>query len=738
MLKKPIIIGGALALAVVVLTLAVTSAPAIKTSPKAVLAERLWKSSGHADKNGEPFRHWDGDGAVSTGCAKCHSRYGIIDYMGYDGSTPNVVDGPAKTDSTVDCLVCHTDDKKGILRSWNTVVFPSGAVISGLGPEAICMECHQGRAAKATVDARITSSGVTNPDVSSSKLSFSNVHYFAAAATQMGTVVKGGYEYAGKEYDARFRHIDGYNACNTCHNPHSLKVDLKGCAQTCHTGVTDPKDIRYVGSMTDYDGDGDIYEGMYYEVQHVMDKTLDTIYRYARTILNRPIVYNGGANPYWFFDTNANGVPDANETTSYNAFSIRLLKAAYNYQVAMKDPCQYAHNGKYIIELLYDSIEDLNVALAAPAPAGASSFAAEAAFPTDLSALHREDEGHFNGGSMPFRDWDDSADYTVPAGCAKCHSATGLEKYVAGGQVNLTANEPVANGFLCTTCHTAPPNLIQIPNVVFPSGLTATLGQDGSNICMICHQGRESTTSLNTKINANPTSKKLSFTNIHYFPAAAMFFGTEVKGGYEFAGKTYSGRQSYPNHGGRFNTCVECHMSSAVTAEDHAWTMERHNVAEPRKENCVPCHGQDISQSVKGGNPETFDFEQIRPGNIPDYDADGNTQESLKDEIAGLQAVLLAQIKVYALANFPEGIIYDANTYPYWLKDLNGNGILDPNEASRTNGFQFDARLLRAAYNLHATIKEPHQFIHNAKYSAQILVDSIQHVGGDIAAFTWR
>ena len=117
-------------------------------------------------------------------------------------------------------------------------------------------------------------------------------------------------------------------------------------------------------------------------------------------------------------------IADADDTTTYTAFSVRLLKAAYNYQVATKDPNNFAHNGKYVIELLYDSIEDLNAKLAAP---------------TDLSAMNREDEGHFNGGSMPFRDWDDSADHMVPSSCAKCHSATGLAKYLAGGQSALTA-----------------------------------------------------------------------------------------------------------------------------------------------------------------------------------------------------------------------------------------------------------------------------------------------------------
>jgi hypothetical protein len=36
------------------------------------------------------------------------------------------------------------------------------------------------------------------------------------------------------------------------------------------------------------------------------------------------------------------------------------LKAAYNYQYATKDPGAFAHNGKYIIQLLYDSLADLD------------------------------------------------------------------------------------------------------------------------------------------------------------------------------------------------------------------------------------------------------------------------------------------------------------------------------------------------------------------------------------------
>ena len=61
----------------------------------------------------------------------------------------------------------------------------------------------------------------------SEDLGFSNIHYYAAAATQYGTVTKGGYEYDGKSYDASFDHVAGYDTCNSCHDSHTLEVKLK-------------------------------------------------------------------------------------------------------------------------------------------------------------------------------------------------------------------------------------------------------------------------------------------------------------------------------------------------------------------------------------------------------------------------------------------------------------------------------------------------------------------------------
>jgi hypothetical protein len=741
------------------------------TQSKADHARRLWSGSPHADKADEPFTHWDEDGSIPTSCAKCHSTPGFKDYIGADGSAANVVDEEAALGTTVECEACHADPERGIVHDHTSVVFPSKAVISGLGPEALCMECHQGRASTPSVNAKIDAAALTDDDTPSSELSFTNIHYFAAAATQFGTVVKGGYEYAGKSYDARFSHITGYNACIVCHNSHSLEVDLEAC-QTCHTGVKDPKNIRYLGSLEDYDGDGNVTEGIYYEVDALRGYLYSALLRYAREVIGKPIVYDADSNPYFFNDKNDNGVADADETESANAyksFSARLLRAAYNYQVSVKDPCGYVHNGKYIIELLYDSLEDLNAALgvetaaeAAREPQPVQSFAAsrpepvdrgrdvwrpgEQALSGDLDAgqndrslrqsasqahgsLRRTDEGHFDGSSMAFRDWD--ADGEVPTTCAKCHSAEGLPTLLENGSIDEA--KPIANGFLCTTCHTSPPHTRPAGAVRFPSGEFKDLG-DSSNLCLNCHQGRASKKTVDGSIASGPGPYR--FTNIHYFAAAASYFGHEVLGGYEFAGKTYAGRNPYSSHLGLFTTCVECHFGTKSPNRKLDDSDDQFHLAAPSKADCSACHGNDISQPFPG-DASRFEFSGIRPAHIPDYDADGNTSESLQAEIDALEDALLAQLQAYADSiGMPIG--YDENAYPYFFNDLNRNGVVDADEANSGNGYPFDAVTLRTGYNLQFSKKEPCGYIHNALYFAQLLVDSIGHLGGQVSKYSWR
>lgn len=665
------------------------------------LQQALFAESGHADSTAEAFRHWDEDDppVVPTSCAKCHSLGGFQDFVA-DG----VVDSEAQP-GPFDCDLCHTSKEGGrsTLRNITTVTFPSGAVIENLGPEAICMQCHQGRASTDSVNN--ATAGMAD-DTPNSRLRFTNIHYFPAGATMYGTWARGGYQYAGKSYDAKFGHVDGYAECIDCHNPHSLEIRTERC-DTCHTYVKGHEqlhDIRWFGSLTDYDGDGNITEGISYEVEGVLAKLYSAIIAYGANVVGVPIAYNVNAYPYFYRDDNGNGVVDPTETTSYNAFTPRLLRACYNFQMVKKDPGGFAHGGKYLIELMYDGIEDLNSVMG-----GAISMA----------GMHRTDEGHFDGSAEAWRHWDEDGE--VQSSCARCHSTNGLAEFLATGE-NVEAGH-IGNGMLCTTCHTSPPTIYPAGDIEFPSGAVANLG-DNSNICMACHQGRESKISVDSKIAGGPGP--YSFTNIHYFPAAAIFFGVEVHGGYEYPGKVYAGRQPYPNHMEKFDTCIKCHMGTKAEFS--------HNVGHPNKANCVGCHGQDISQPYPGGDPAMFSFDHIRPANIPDYDGDGNKSEALRDEIQGLEHALYAQIQAYGFA-IGNPIVYNPNRYPYFFEDANGNGVADPGDTSR---YAFNAKMLKAAYNYQMSHKEPHGFIHNARYVAQLLVDSIQDLGGNIAPYTWR
>jgi hypothetical protein len=654
----------------------------------------LWTSSGHANTTDEPFVHWNQDNppVVPKACAKCHSTGGYRDFLGVDGTAAGVVDKDQPVGSVITCIACH-NEATAVMTS---VTFASGAVLTGLGPEARCMQCHQGRASTVQVDDAIKKAGLTDVDTVSKDLGFTNVHYFAAAATQMGTWAKGGYQYPGKRYDAKFGHVAGLNTCIGCHDQHSLQVRVDTC-KTCHTKVAskdDLKNVREITSQADYNGNGNTTEGIYYEIQGLRDVLYQAMRAYASKVAGKQIAYDGATNPYFFIDTDGNGKAEGDElkaTNKYDAWTARLAKAAYNYQVSVKDPGAFAHNGKYIIQLLYDSIEDL------------SQKVPEA---VKLDALQRDDTGHFAGSEEAFRHWD--ADGKVPGTCSKCHSAQGLPQFLAEGAV---ISQPPANGFLCTTCHDslAKHTRYVVKSVQFPSGAVIDAGNANTNLCINCHQGRESTVSIGKAVaglDADAVSDKLRFINPHYFAAGASLFGTQAKGAYEYDGQKYLGRNM---HVEGYNNCTQCHDPHTL---------------EVRVEKCATCH-----TDVKTAD----DLRTAIRKSAEDFNGNGNTKEGMGQEVDGLTTALYAAIQAYAKEVNGVGIVYDANTYPYFLIDKNGNGTADPEEVAATNAYnKWTPRLLKAAYNFQYVNKDPGAFAHNGKYIIQVLYDSLADLGSKV------
>ena len=169
--------------------------------------------------------------------------------------------------------------------------------------------------------------------------------------------------------------------------------------------------------------------------------------------------------------------PRRSAANAFASWTARLLRATYNFQLASKDPGAFAHNAKYIIELLYDSITDLNSVLVAK---------------VDMSKATRTDVGHFNGASEAARHWDQNEQ--VDATCSSCHGGEdGLPllrpvRRRPGGR----RRPPTASSAAPATTSPAPTSRrsSRSPSVTFPSGVVRNEpGYD--NVCETCHRGRE-------------------------------------------------------------------------------------------------------------------------------------------------------------------------------------------------------------------------------------------------------
>lgn len=302
-----------------------------------------WAASGHANYAGEPFNYWNASGAVPATCAKCHSKDGFVDFVA-DGT----VVATAKLGTTLSCGTCHINGDTPALYTdastrWDDlvnnpaledVVFPS-ALTADLGDASnICMACHQGRSSTPTVNTRIADGN----------LAFSNIHYFAAAATLFGTDVQGGYEYGADSFigtqtyrgqNTFAAHPATLTTCTGCHLRegalnHTFVPDVTRCSTvSCHTAATT------------FNALGGSPGANYADITALKTQLLGVI--------------------------KASGVT---QETGYPYFSnittAAQLKACYNWQVADKEPCGYIHNGIYIKQLLYDSIVDLSAGAVTP------------------------------------------------------------------------------------------------------------------------------------------------------------------------------------------------------------------------------------------------------------------------------------------------------------------------------------------------------------------------------------
>jgi hypothetical protein len=326
------------------------------TTEDVVTAASLYAVSRHADEESRAFTYWDDDDPpiVPADCARCHSPLGLMSYLGADGSQPGTVAEAPPSGRAIECRSCHNDRA----HTLGSVSFNSGAEFAPVGSEGVCLICHQSRESTDSIEAALAGAAKDDPDTD---LTFINPHYAVAASTKLGTLARSGYQYPGEEYAGYFEHAANAETCTDCHSAHSLRVEPDAC-KPCHVNVVGSLDFANIRQQApSFDRDRLAGEGVKTEVDELMVLLYGMIQDYGENVAGRHIVY-ADQFPYFFVDTNEDGEANADEVSfgnQYDAWTPRLLKAAYNYQFSKQDPGGYVHNPRYILQLLHDSMLDL-------------------------------------------------------------------------------------------------------------------------------------------------------------------------------------------------------------------------------------------------------------------------------------------------------------------------------------------------------------------------------------------
>jgi hypothetical protein len=311
--------------------------------------------TGHFNREHKAFHYWDREKEIPAVCARCHTIGGVPQYLA-DGKT-----GPGQhVKNAFACTTCHADLASYARHTVSKVNFPSGiSVDSGVNDSNLCMTCHQGRESTVSVNKALEGIDADKPEP---KLNFIHVHYAGAGGMNYGTQAKVGYEYGGKTYAGRFNHVPTVNTCTSCHEPHSGELAAAKCG-ACHQGVNSVADIAKIRltSRGDFDGNGK-EEGLAQELAGLHKELYVAIQQYAKTVGGAAIAFSEQAHPYWHTDRNGNGVIDTDEVNpanKYPGYTPRLMQAVYNYTFVLRDPGAAYHNGRYVLQLVYDSLESL-------------------------------------------------------------------------------------------------------------------------------------------------------------------------------------------------------------------------------------------------------------------------------------------------------------------------------------------------------------------------------------------
>ena len=303
---------------------------------------------------------------------------------------------------------------------------------------------------------------------------------------------------------------------------------------------------------------------------------------------------------------------------------------------------------------------------------------------------------HANKSAEAFSHWD--KDGEIPPNCSVCHSGAGFRSMLGldGSPKGLPEHPIPAGGVVdCETCHN--PGLAEVKEITFPSGVVhPVVGVEAA--CMTCHQGRESGVDVaeaTAQMDDDAVNPEIGFINPHYRLAAATNLGGYGKVGYQYDGKSYTGRFM---HAQPIGTCVSCHNPHSL---------------EVKVETCSTCHF-------------TNDPDMIRLSHVS-FDGSGDTEKGIKSDIAANADKLMATLVDYTRTVIGVPMVYDGGRYPYFFTDANDDGVVDKDAEGKTIAYKnWTPRLLKAAFNWKVVTADPGIHAHNPYYALELLYDSTE------------
>ena len=435
------------------------------------------------------------------------------------------------------------------------------------------------------------------------------------------------------------------------------------------------------------------------------------------------------------------------------------------------------------------------------------------------------ESGHGEPKALPFRQYDFKVRGTNNAttanstatDCVRCHTATGYINYVTsnftdispwGAYRNIDGTvkiDPVSKSVVpldnqkqviyCNVCHDAGNNAVgrgtaygferrKVPRVtayynysvnvsgtkirlnaakeaVYPRIVARFDDLATSNMCMVCHVGRESGDTLQalgselagiSATAADTLFKNVSFINSHYLTAGATLFR---KSGYEFLGRSYDDDSGYKHKSigtanffgtGNDGPCVTCHLKAGAPG------ASRHSFMAVKLEPVTGAADLPIDQAIT---------EILSPqcANCH-YNGSGTTFDGTAASAQRIKSKYRAALDVLQVALVQYRSIYFFNVHPYFFATpydptyiessasvhcsknvavknwLTGAGAYTWDAAKKSctppsNGTTGTGETnMGAAFNFNTLFHDYGAFAHNSRYVKRLLYDSFDDIDG--------